>query len=70
MNGLQVIESILGNEKKPVHAIKLKSLYISCTVSNFYGTEIEIWAGFRPVGSTKKKMADYEQLLWRFYLKI
>ena len=29
-----------------------------------YGTENEIWAGFGPVGNTKKKLgADYEQLL-------
>jgi hypothetical protein len=33
-------------------------------VSNLYGTEIEIWAGFGPVGSNEKKnWADYEQLL-------
>ena len=34
-------------------------------VSNFYGTEIEIWpAGFGPIGNTEKKnWADYEQLL-------
>ena len=40
-----------------------KSLYISCAVSKFYETEIEIWAGFGPVGSNEKKFADYEQLL-------
>ena len=34
------------------HHVKAKSLYISCAVNNFYGTEIEIWAGFGPVGST------------------
>ena len=33
-------------------------MYISYTVSNFYGTEIEIWAGFGPVGSTEKKCLD------------
>ena len=33
-----------------------KSLCISRPVSNFYGTEIEIWAGFGPVGSTEKKL--------------
>ena len=34
-------------------------------MSKFYGTKIEIWAGFRPVGSTKKSKfwANYEQLL-------
>ena len=35
-------------------------------VSNFYGTEMEIWAGLglRLVGNTAKKLwADYEQLL-------
>ena len=33
-------------------------------MSNFYGTEIEISAGFRPVGNTEKKnWADYEQQL-------
>ena len=31
-----------------------KPLYISRAVSNFYGTEIEIWAGFGPVENTKK----------------
>ena len=29
-----------------------KSLYISRTMSNFYGTLLEIWAGFGQVGST------------------
>ena len=33
-------------------------------VGDFYGTEIEIWAGFGPVGITEKKnWADDEQLL-------
>ena len=27
------------------------------------GIEIEIWAGFGPVGSTEKSWADYEQNL-------
>ena len=37
-------------------------------VSNFYGTEIEIWAGFEPVGITEKKnWDDYEQLLRLFF---
>ena len=32
-------------------------------VTNFYGTEIEIWAGFGPLGNTDKNIwADYEQL--------
>ena len=31
--------------------LKSKSLYISRAVSNFYGTEIEIWAGFGPIMS-------------------
>ena len=32
-----------------------KSLYISCTVRIFYGTEIEIWAGFGLVDNTERK---------------
>ena len=37
---------------------------MSHAVSNFYGTEIEIWAEFGPVGITEKKIwDDYEQLL-------
>ena len=40
--------SLLGNSSS-------KSLYISHAVSNFYGTGIEIWAGFGPVGNTEKK---------------
>ena len=34
-----------------------KSLYISRAMRNFYGKEIEIWAGFWPVGSTEKKLS-------------
>ena len=46
----------------------LKSLYISPVVSTFYGTDIEIWAGFGSVRSTEKKCwADYEQLLRVFF---
>ena len=30
------------------------TLYISPAVSNFYGTGIEIWARFGPVGNTEK----------------
>jgi hypothetical protein len=33
-----------------------KSLYISRAVSHFYGTEIEIWDGFGPVGNTEKNI--------------
>ena len=44
--------------------METKSLYISRAVSNFYGTEIKIWAGFRPVGNTETKfLGDYEQVL-------
>jgi hypothetical protein len=32
-----------------------KSSCISCAVNNFYGTEVEIWACFGPVGNTEKK---------------
>ena len=33
-------------------------------MKDFYGTEIEIWAGFGPVGINEKKIwVDYEQLL-------
>ena len=33
-------------------------------MGDFYGTGIEIWAGFGQVGNTEKKIwADYEQLL-------
>ena len=37
-------------------------------MSNFYGTEIEIWAGFGPVGNTEQTIwADYEHLLRSFF---
>jgi hypothetical protein len=43
-------------------------LYRSRAGSNYHGTEIEIWAGFGPVGNTEKKIwADYEQLLKAFF---
>ena len=42
-----------------------KSLERSPAVGDFYGTGIEIWAGFGPIGSTEKRVwADYMQLLW------
>ena len=45
-----------------------KLLCISRTASNFYGTEIEIWAGFGPVDSTAKiNLANNEQLLSMAY---
>ena len=49
-----------------------KSLYISCGVSNFYGTVIEIWAGFGPVGSTEKMnllqlWATFEDVFFCFH---
>ena len=32
-------------------------------MGDFYGTRIEIWAGFGPIGITEKKIcADYEHL--------
>ena len=34
-------------------------------MGDFYGTGIEIWAGFGPIGSTEKRVwADYEKILW------
>ena len=38
-------------------------------MGDFYGTEIEIWARFGPIGSTEKKIvrANYE-LLSAFFL--
>ena len=50
--------------EKRVVMKQAKSLYISREVSNIYGTEIEIWAGFGPDGSTEKKnWADYGRFL-------
>ena len=39
-------------------------------MADFYGTGIEIWAGFGPVGNSEKKeaWADYEQLLRPVFL--
>ena len=39
-------------------------------MGDFYGTGIEIWTGFGPVGITERKkiLADYEQLLRLFFL--
>ena len=41
-------------------------------VGDFYGTRIEIWAGFGPVGITENKniLADDEQLLMPFFSNI
>ena len=40
----------------------------SRAVGDFYGTGIEIWAGFGPIGRTEKRvLADYEQVLRVFF---
>ena len=56
-----------------LQTFSLNRLLLTCTQSHyrevprfgdFYGTGIDIWAGFEPIGSTEKKVwADYEQLL-------
>jgi hypothetical protein len=43
-----------------------KSLYIS----NFYGTEIEIWAGFGPVGNTEKKFGPILSNFWGCFFHV
>ena len=35
------------------YILAFKVMYISRAVSNFYGTEIKIWAGFGPVANTE-----------------
>lgn len=40
-------------------------LYINQAVSNFYGTEFVIWAGFGPVGSIEKKIGLQSMLFLR-----
>ena len=48
--------------------MRAKSLQRSPAVGDSYGTGIEIWAGFGPVGNIEKKVwADYEQLLRVFF---
>ena len=43
--------------------LQAKSLQRSPAVGDFYGTGIETWAGFGPVGITKKIIwADYGQV--------
>ena len=33
-------------------------------MSNFYGTEIKIWAGFGPIGNTYKKIRQIMSNFW------
>ena len=55
-------------EKYGSNSCPPKSLYISRSLSNFYGTGFEIWTGFGLVGSTENKIwAYYEQLLRGFF---
>ena len=42
-----------------------KSLFISCVMSNSYGTEIEIMASFWPVDNTEKQ--EYGQSMSNFW---
>ena len=50
--------------KKIADVSFILSHYRSPEVGDFYGTRIEIWAGFGPVGIT-----DYEQLLRPVFFK-
>ena len=65
---------------KPVYKVQISAddhgsvsdqpfIIISPAVGDFYGTGIEIWAGFGPVGITERKeiWADYEQLFRAFF---
>ena len=51
---------------------KSKSLQRSPAVRDFYGTGIEIWAGFGPVGITEKKKIwdNYEQLFRPVFFQV
>ena len=47
------VKSLLRCGTTPkISSVYPKSLYISRAATNFHGTEIEIWAGFVPDGST------------------
>ena len=37
-------------------------------MSNFYGTEIEIWAGFGPVGNTEKKIGPIMSVFFHVFM--
>ena len=57
MSYLEIYEvGTLGMDCCHIGKLYSKSLYISPAVSNFYGTGIEIWAGFGPVGNTEKNL--------------
>ena len=42
-----------------------KSLWKSPAIEDFYGTGIEIWAGFGPVGITEQK--TFDQIMRNFW---
>ena len=52
------------NIPKEFKWLQPKSLYKSCAGRLFYGTENEIWAGFRPVGSAEKKWGPILSNIW------
>ena len=48
--------------------MSIKVIINKMHVTNLYVTEIEIWASFRPVGNTGKKIwANYEHFLTAFF---
>ena len=48
----------LKRDTKLSRYIQAKSFCISREVNNFFETEIQIWAGFGPIGDTEKKIGD------------
>jgi hypothetical protein len=62
--GLDVICGIQAE----ITFLSQKPLYRSRAGNNFFVTDIEIWAGFGPVGSIEIKFwANYERLLRAFF---
>ena len=61
------VKQLILNYNKRNIELKPKSLYISHEVSNFYGTEIEIWSGFGPDGNTGKNFGPIMSNIWEFF---
>ena len=60
------LENLISYVQKT--SVQTKVIIYNCAVSNFYGEDIEIWAGFGPVGNTEKEIGPIMSNFWGQFL--
>ena len=67
---LEGFDFLSNEEYSLATSLSTKSLLRSPAAGGFYGTGIEIWAGFGPVGITKKTFGPIMSNFWGRFLQV